>query len=170
MGWENPVIFIVRFWMWRVYWGLLWQSCGFFLPRRQNGSIPLTNRSHPQWGGSTCITKNLLSSRETAPNPHIILSSVPSYPAYTAVEHDLGRQYQTMVAEYARCQYRGLVNMSKYGIFSGEPPQGKNEVKYDQWICEVEDSQKTYGKGPGEGVHNSLPQGKSGSYHPLFRA
>ena len=27
--------------------------------------------------------------------------------------------------------------MPKYGIFSGEPPQGKNEVQYDQWIFEI---------------------------------
>ena len=38
------------------------------------------------------------------------------------------------------------MNMPKYRIFIGEPPQGKNEVKYNQWIFEVEESQKTYGE------------------------
>ena len=51
-----------------------------------------------------------------------------------------------MVAEYARSQYRGLVNMMKYGIFSGESTKGKNEVQYNQWIFKVEDSQKMYGE------------------------
>ena len=36
------------------------------------------------------------------------------------------------------------MNMAKYGVFSGEPPQSKNEVQYDQWIFKVEESWKTY--------------------------
>ena len=36
--------------------------------------------------------------------------------------------------------------MPRYGIFSGEPPQGKIKVQYDQWIFEVEDSWKMYGE------------------------
>ena len=65
---------------------------------------------------------------------------------YTAAEQDLGIPYLPIVREYARSLYGSLINISKYGIFSGEPPQGKNEVQYDQSIFEVGDSQKTYGK------------------------
>ena len=36
--------------------------------------------------------------------------------------------------------------MPKYGVFSGEPTWGKNEVQYDQWIFEVEESRKIYGE------------------------
>ena len=36
--------------------------------------------------------------------------------------------------------------MSKYGIFSGEPPQGKNEFQCYPCIFEVEESWKTYGE------------------------
>ena len=36
--------------------------------------------------------------------------------------------------------------MPKYGIFSGDPPQGKINVQYDQWIFEVEESWMTYGE------------------------
>ena len=64
----------------------------------------------------------------TTSNPHVILSNVPSYPVYTAAEQDLGLYYQPMVTEFARSQYGGLNYMPRYGIFSGEPPQGKNEV------------------------------------------
>ena len=32
------------------------------------------------------------------------------------------------------------------GSFSGELPQGKNKVQYDQWIFEVEESWKIYGE------------------------
>ena len=39
---------------------------------------------------------------------------------YTADKPDLGMQYWPMVADYARHQYGGLVNMPKYGIFSRE--------------------------------------------------
>ena len=38
--------------------------------------------------------------------------------------------------------------MPKYGIFSGEPHHGKNEVQYDQWIFEVKESWKMYGEVP----------------------
>ena len=34
--------------------------------------------------------------------------------------------------------------MPKYGMFNKEPPHGKNEVQYDQWIFEVQELQKTY--------------------------
>ena len=71
-------------------------------------------------------------------NPHYLTQQ------YTATGQDLGMQYQPMATEHARGQYRGLVNMSKYGIFSGEPPLGKNEVQYYQWIFEVEDSWQMY--------------------------
>ena len=54
--------------------------------------------------------------------------------------------YWPVVTGYATCQCGGLVNIPKCGIFSWEPPQGKNEVQYDQWIFEVEDSQTTYGE------------------------
>ena len=82
----------------------------------------------------------------TTPNPHIITSSVPSYSVYTSAEQDLGMHYRPVVTEYARNQYGGLMNIPKYGIFSEETPQGKNEVQYNQWIFEVEDFQKTYGE------------------------
>ena len=65
---------------------------------------------------------------------------------YTAAIQDLGILHQPMVAKYACTKYGGLMNMPKYGIFSGEPPWGKNEVQYDQWICEVEESRKTCGE------------------------
>ena len=87
--------------------------------------------------------EELIKPGGTSPNPHI---SVHSYLVYTAAKQDLGMHYQPMVTEYGRNQYRGLVNIPKYGIFSMEPPQGKNEVQYDHWIFEVEDSQKMYGE------------------------
>ena len=36
--------------------------------------------------------------------------------------------------------------MPKYGILSGRFAQGKKEFQYDQWIFELEESQKTYGR------------------------
>ena len=54
--------------------------------------------------------EGLAKPKVTAPNPHIIPSSVPSYPVHTAAKQDLGMHYQPTVIEYARSQYRGLVN------------------------------------------------------------
>ena len=108
--------------------------------------------------------------RRIAPNPCIIPSSVPSYTGYTAVKQDLGMHYWPMVTEYARRQCGGLVNMPKYDIFSGEPPQGKNEVQYDQWIFEVEDSQKMYGEALVREVIICSLKAKDGPHHLLFRA
>ena len=64
---------------------------------------------------------------------------------YTAAEQDLGMAYQPVVAEYVRSLY-GALSIYLSMLFMEEPLQGKNEVKYDQWIFEVEDSQKTYGE------------------------
>ena len=58
----------------------------------------------------------------TNPTSHIIPSSVHSYLVYTAAEQDLGIPYQPIVVEYARSLYRGLINISKYVVCSGEPP------------------------------------------------
>ena len=90
--------------------------------------------------------RNLLRPGELLPIPASYYQGSPSNPVYTATDLDLGMQYCPMVIKYARGQYRGLINMPKYGIFSGELPQDKNEVQYDQWIFEVEDSQKMYGR------------------------
>ena len=56
------------------------------------------------------------------------------YAVYTAAVQDLEILYQPMVAKYAQAKYGGLVTMPKYGIFSRDPPQGKNKFLYDQWI------------------------------------
>ena len=71
---------------------------------------------------------------------------VSPYPVYTAAAQDLGIPYQLMVFNYAQGQYGSLGNMPKYWVFSREPTQSKNEVQYNQWIFEVEDSRKTYGE------------------------
>ena len=64
-------------------------------------------------------------------NHHIATLSVLSYPVCTAATQELGIPYHPMVAEYAQGQYGGLINMPKYSIFSGVPPQGMNEVQYE---------------------------------------
>ena len=84
------------------------------------------------WGGSFPIP--------------ILCHQASPYPVYTAAMLDLGIPYQPLVAKYVWAQYGVLMNMSKYGILSREPPQGKNKVQYDQWIFEVEESRKTYGE------------------------
>ena len=65
---------------------------------------------------STCIGRNLISQQELISNPHIVPSSVPFYPVYTAAEQDLGILDQPVVAEYGRSSYGGLINIPKYGI------------------------------------------------------
>ena len=90
--------------------------------------------------------KELAKHGELTSDPHIVPLTVPSYLMYTAAAQDLGNNYWPMVAEYAQCEYGSFIDMSKYGIFSGKPLQGKNEVQYDQWIFEVEESWKTYGE------------------------
>ena len=100
--------------------------------------------------------EELVKSGGTTHNPCIIQSSAPSYPVYTATEQDLGMHYQPVITGYARSQYRGLVSTPKYGMFSGENPQGKKEIQYNQWIYEV-DSWKKHGEALGrEAIIHSL--------------
>ena len=81
------------------------------------------NKQIPPMGpvGRLHMYEKLAKPGGTTSHPHIILSSAPSYPVYTAAEQDLGMHNWPLVAEFAGNQYGGLVNMPKYNIFRGNP-------------------------------------------------
>ena len=77
------------------------------------------------------MMRNLLDQGAYLPSLSCAIGCSPHL-VYTAASQDLGILYQPMVANCSQAQYGSLMNMPKYGILSEEPPQGKNEVQYDQ--------------------------------------